>query len=100
MKIQPIAGNVIVESLKREERTTESGLIISDAVAEKIRFVKGTVIAAADVKYVGEREVPMQIKVGDTIYFDEYTAREFTFRGIEYYCVAEEKAYGVLLEDE
>lgn len=89
--IKPLKGKIIVQSLKDEERTTESGLIISSQTAEKMRFIKGEVIATG-------KEVE-EIKTGDIIIFDEYTTRELLHNGDKYYCLDEEKAYGVVNED-
>lgn len=97
MKLKPVYGNVIVKEVNENERTTESGLFIPEKTAEPMRFAMGEVLFAAT-----EREnpagnlVPMQLKVGDKIYFDKVSAREFSYQGQEFFCLDETKAYGVV----
>jgi len=100
MKFSPMKGNLICEVVHEyDTRKTESGILLPDQTAERMRFIVGKVIAAAKTKYSGGTdehplcEVPMELKKGDIIIFDEYTTKEFTLEGKQYYCLPEGKAY-------
>lgn len=98
MKIEPMTGKVIAEPIGAEDTKTQSGIIIPGST-DLGRFIKGKIVAASEEKYIGEKLVPMKLKVGDIIYFDEYTTREFVINAIKYYCLDEDKAYGIIHED-
>ena len=97
IKINPLPGKVIVKPLEEKERKTDSGIILSGA-AENMRWVFGEVIAAATYRIEGDKRVDMILKVGDKLYFDELSTREFRFKNDKYYCVFETDAYGVVEE--
>ena len=98
MFITPLEGKIIAEPLQRgeEEKTTASGIVIPGSEVEKMRFVKARVVAVATHKYVGDKLVPMIVKENDVIYFDQTTTREFKFDSKDYYCLEEDRVYGVL----
>jgi chaperonin GroES len=94
--IQPLQGKIIAIPLKSEV-TTKSGIVLS-GTSEQNRFVKGEVIACATEKYVGEKLVPMTVKVGDIVYFDEYSTREFSIDAEKYYSLTEDNIYIIFKE--
>lgn len=96
MIIEPMIGKVIAKEMPSEQKQTKSGIYIPDKVAENMRFVKGKVIATADKKFIGEKLMDMQVKVGDIILFDEYTTKEFMYEGGKYYCMEEPNIFGRL----
>jgi co-chaperonin GroES (HSP10) len=96
MKITPLDGKLIAEVIEEKERTTESGIILTKKSAEQMRFVLGKVVAAAEYKWVGEKAITMRVKVGDVVYFDEYTTKEFMHRSRKLYCLDEDKIYGIV----
>ncbi len=89
MKIRPLHDRVIVRRVE-EKKTTASGLIIPDSSTEKPS--KGEVVAAGNGRISADGKViPLDVKVGDTVMFGQYSGSEIT--------VDEEKLL-VMSEDE
>lgn len=89
MKIRPLHDRVIVRRVE-EKKTTASGLIIPDSSTEKPS--KGEVVAAGNGRISADGKViPLDVKVGDTVMFGQYSGAEIT--------VDEEKLL-VMSEDE
>ena len=76
MEIRPLHDRVIVRRVE-EKKTTASGLIIPDSSAEKpsrgeiVAAGKGTISAQGDL-------IPLDVKVGDTVMFGQYSGSEIT----------------------
>ena len=89
MKIRPLHDRVIVRRVE-EKKTTASGLIIPDSSNEKPS--RGEVVAAGNGRISADGKViPLDVKVGDTVMFGQYSGSEIT--------VDEEKLL-VMSEDE
>lgn len=89
MKIRPLHDRVIVRRVE-EKKTTASGLIIPDSSTEKPS--RGEVVAAGNGRISADGKViPLDVKVGDTVMFGQYSGSEIT--------VDEEKLL-VMSEDE
>ncbi len=73
-KFRPLGDRVLVKRLESEEKT-QSGIIIPDAAKEKAQT--GAVVAVG----AGRRDsagklIPMDVKVGDMVYFGKYSGTE------------------------
>ncbi len=89
MEIRPLHDRVIVRRVE-EKKTTASGLIIPDSSAEKPS--RGEVVATGNGRMSADGKViPLDVKVGDTVMFGQYSGAEIT--------VGEEKLL-VMSEDE
>ncbi len=89
MEIRPLHDRVIVRRVE-EKKTTASGLIIPDSSAEKPS--KGEIVAAGQGKISAQGDlIPLDVKVGDTVMFGQFSGTEIT--------VGEEKLL-VMSEDE
>jgi chaperonin GroES len=89
MEIRPLHDRVIVRRVE-EKKTTSSGLIIPDSSTEKPS--KGEVVAIGNGKVSAQGDlIPLDVKVGDTVMFGQYSGSEIT--------VGEEKLL-VMSEDE
>lgn len=93
--MRAITGNLIVKQIS-EETVTNSGIVLSRASAEAHRSIKGEVIATGGSKVLGDKLVPMEAKVGDTVLFDVYKASEYQIEGVTYYKVEENDLFGIL----
>lgn len=83
MKLKPLSNHIVIEPIG-EEKATASGIILPDS-AEKKRPQKGTIIAVGPGKLneKGER-IPLEVKIGDVILFQEYGLSEFKIENKEY----------------
>ena len=76
MEIRPLHDRVIVRRIE-EKKTTASGLIIPDSSAEKPS--RGEIIAVGKGKISTQGDlIPMDVKVGDTVMFGQYSGSEIT----------------------
>lgn len=82
IKLVPLENHVIVET-QEEETTTASWLIVQTSTKEKPN--KGTVIAVwpGAINDDGSR-APMDVAVGDTVYFTKYAPDEIEVDGKDY----------------
>ena len=74
MKIKPLFDKVVVEGLKAEEKT-KSGLYLTSASQEKP--AECVVVAVGPGGTVDEKEIKMQVKVGDKVLLAKYSGTEF-----------------------
>ena len=89
MEIRPLHDRVIVRRVE-EKKTTSSGLIIPDSSTEKPS--RGEVVAIGNGKFSAQGDlIPLDVKIGDTVMFGQYSGSEIT--------VGEEKLL-VMSEDE
>ena len=76
MEIRPLHDRVIVRRVE-EKKTTASCLIIPDSSAEKPS--KGEIVAAGKGKISAQGDlIPLDVKVGDTVMFGQYSGSEIT----------------------
>ena len=74
MEIRPLHDRVIVRRVE-EKKTTASGLIIPDSAAEKPS--RGEIVAAGKGKISAQGDlIPLDVKVGDTVMFGQYSGSE------------------------
>ncbi len=95
MNLQPLEDRIVVRPAEAEE-TTISGLVIPDTAKEKPQ--KGTVIAVGEGKWDedGERRLPLDVKVGDTVIYSKYGGTEVKIEGEDHLILREEDVLGVI----
>ena len=97
MKIQPCADNILLESVKGEEKT-KSGILLPDS-ANKERPEQGKVIAVGPGKKNKQGVVvPVSIQVGQKVLFSKYGPNEIKVDGKEY-LIAKEDDILAIIED-
>jgi chaperonin GroES len=75
-ELLPVNQNVILDISETEsEQKTASGIIIPDSAKEKPKFAK--VVAISNIENV-------EIAVGDTVYYKEFSGTETEFDGKRY----------------
>lgn len=91
--IVPIGNKVLVKPTE-QQKTTASGIILSDT---QERPVTGEVIAvgAGSVNLVGSF-IPMTVKVGDIVMMSKYTGIPVSYDGQELLIFKEEELLGVV----
>lgn len=87
--MQPINDRVIVKQLPAEEKTI-GGIIIPDNAKEKPQ--KGVIIAVGK----GKDDVPMEVKIGDTVLYGKYAGQEITHEGQEYLVMRQDDIFVIL----
>lgn len=75
-KLRPLGDRVLIARLEDQEKTI-GGIIIPDAAKEKAQT--GTVLAAGAGRIDATGKiVPMNVKVGDMVYFGKYAGTEIS----------------------
>jgi len=95
MNLKPLFDNVVVKPGKAEEQT-KFGLVIPDTAKEKPQ--KGEVVAVGDGRWddEGEKRVPMDVKVGDTVIYKEWGKTSIKIEGDEYFIMSQNDILAVV----
>jgi len=97
MKISPCSDNILIESIKGEEKT-KSGILLPDSAAKE-RPEQGKVIAVGPGKKNKKGEViPVSIVPGQKVLFSKYGPNEIKVDGKEY-LIAKEDDILAIIED-
>lgn len=73
-KLRPLGDRVLIARMEDQEKTA-GGIIIPDAAKEKAQM--GTILATGAGRVdAGGKLVPMNVKVGDIVYFGKYAGTE------------------------
>jgi chaperonin GroES len=77
LKGKILAGKILVQAQEAEEKTV-SGIIIPDSAKEKPQI--GTVVLVGASK----KDEPMELKVGDVVFYGKYSGTELNIDGTDY----------------
>src|SRR5205809_6741768 len=90
-KFRPLADRLLVKRIEGDD-FTESGLIIPDAAKEKAQL--GAVVAAgAGRRDANGKLIPLDITVGDMVFFGKYAGTE---AGDDHLIIREDEILGVV----
>jgi chaperonin GroES len=93
--VTPLGDGVLIKP-EAAETTTPSGIIIPDT-AKQEKATVGRVIATGPGKVGDDNErVPMQVKVGQKVYFSQGWESEFEWKGEKYFLVHESDVKAIL----
>ena len=83
VSIKPLEDRIVVKPLDAEQ-TTASGLVIPDTAKEKPQ--EGEVIAVGPGRFddEGEKRIPLDVTVGDTVLYSKYGGTEVKYSGEEF----------------
>jgi len=83
VSIKPLEDRIVVKPLDPEQ-TTASGLVIPDTAKEKPQ--EGEVLSVGPGRFddAGEKRIPLDVKVGDTVLYSKYGGTEVKYSGQEY----------------
>ena len=90
-KIRPLYDRILVQRLEDEGKTA-SGLYIPENAKEKAQTGKVVSVGSGRVTADG-KAVPMQVKVGDLIFFGKYAG---TDAGKDHIIIREEEVLGIV----
>jgi chaperonin GroES len=81
--LKPLEDRIVVRANEGDEMTS-SGLVIPDTAKEKPQ--EGTVVAVGEGRWDedGEKRIPVDVKVGDTVIYSKYGGTEVKVEGEEY----------------
>ena len=93
MGIKPLEDRIVVKPATAEQ-TTASGLVIPDTAKEKPQ--EGTVIAVGPGRFDDGVRVPMDVKVGDVVFFGKYAGTELNVEGKDYLIMRESDILAII----
>ncbi len=90
LSLKPLHDRVVVKPADKSEQTSAAGIIIPDTVS-KDRPAEGTVVAVGPGRYNedGDGRIPMDVKVGDRVFFKKPWDEPVKIDGKEYYVLSE-----------
>ncbi len=94
LSIQPLSDRVVVKPLAAEE-VSAGGILIPDT-AKKERPERGTVVAVGPGRYEDGAQVPMSVKKGDEVIFEQTYRDPIELEGEEYYIFSESSILAVI----
>jgi chaperonin GroES len=89
LKGKILAGKILVKAREAEEKTS-SGIIIPDSAKEKPQV--GTVVLVG----AGKTDEPMEVKVGDVVFYGKYSGTELNIDGTDYLLMSQSDVMYIL----
>ncbi|MBT9137929.1 MAG: 10 kDa chaperonin [Syntrophomonadaceae bacterium] len=94
MKARPLGDRIVVKQVEEEE-VKKGGIIIPDVAKEKSQ--RGEVKAVGPGKKNEDGKViPLEVKVGDKIFFSKYGGTEVEIDGKEYVIMREDDVLAII----
>lgn len=94
MKLQPLGDRIVVKPKDEDEATTTSGLVIPDTAKEKPQL--GEVLAVGPGEYQDGERIPLDVEVGDLVFYSKYGGTEVKVEGEEYLVLSSRDVLAVL----
>ena len=82
MDLKPLGDRIVVKPQDEEESRTASGLVIPDTAKEKPQL--GEVLAVGPGEYRDGERVPVDVNVGDVVFYSKYGGTEVKHNGEDY----------------
>ena len=93
MKLRQLGDRVVLKRGEVEEKTA-SGLFIAGANKEQPQYAE--VVAVGPGALVDGKRVPMDVKVGDKVFFAKYGGSEIKLDGVEYIVIGQSDIMAVI----
>ena len=94
MNLKPLGDRIVVEPQEDEESRTPSGLVIPDTAKEKPQLGDVLAVGPGEIKD-GER-IPMDVNVGDVVFYSKYGGTEVKVEGVDYLILSARDVLAVL----
>ena len=95
MKVRPLNDRVLIKRINSEEKTA-GGLFIPDTAKEKPQ--EAEVVAVGEGRHLENGKVrPLEVKVGNKIFFRKYAGNEVTIDGVEHTILREDEILAVFV---
>ena len=96
MTLKPLGDRVLVKPAPKEEKTA-TGLYISSGAQEKPQRGEVIAVGAGKVDAKGRR-IPMDVKVGDEVYYGKFGGNEVKVDGEDLLLLRADDIYAVVVE--
>jgi chaperonin GroES len=93
MKLRPLNDRILIKRVASEAKTA-GGLFIPETAKEKPQ--EGEVVAVGEGRFLENGKVrPLEVKVGDRVFFRKYAGNEVTLDNVEHVILREEEILAV-----
>ena len=92
-KVNPLADRVVIRALEETEQM-RGGLYIPDTAKEKPTV--GEIIAVGPGKFEEGKRIPMELKVGDRVYYGTYSGTKVSIDGEDHVIIRESDVLAVI----
>lgn len=79
MKLTPLGDRIVVKPRDEDEVRTSGGLVIPDTAKERPQL--GEVLAVGPGEYKDGARIPVDVKVGDVVFYSKYGGTEVKHDG-------------------
>jgi chaperonin GroES len=94
MNLKPLGDRIVVKPKDEDEARTASGLVIPDTAKEKPQL--GEVLAVGPGEFRDGERVPMDVSVGDVVFYSKYGGTEVKYEGEEYLILSSRDVLAIL----
>ena len=93
MKLNPLGDRVVLKREAAEEKTA-SGIILAGSAKEQPQFAE--VVAVGPGAYADGKRLPMDVKVGDKVFYSKYGGSEIKIDGVEYIVIGQSEIMAIV----
>ena len=95
LKLKPLGDRIVLEPSKESEEKSAGGIFIPDTAKEKPQT--GKVVAVGPGRTTDDgKQVPLTVKIGDSVLYAKFSGTEFKQNGSEYLIVRESDVLAVI----
>ena len=94
MKLKPLGDRIVVKPKDEDEAQTASGLVIPDTAKEKPQL--GKVLAVGPGEFKDGERVPVDVSVGDVVFYSKYGGTEVKYEGDDYLILSSRDVLAVI----
>jgi chaperonin GroES len=94
MDLKPLGDRIVVKPQDEEESRTASGLVIPDTAKEKPQL--GEVLAVGPGEFKDGERVPVDVNVGDVVFYSKYGGTEVKHDGEDYLILSSRDVLAIL----
>jgi chaperonin GroES len=94
MNLNPLGDRIVVKPQDEEESRTASGLVIPDTAKEKPQL--GEVLAVGPGEFRDGERVPVDVNVGDVVFYSKYGGTEVKHDGGDYLILSSRDVLAIL----
>lgn len=94
MKLKPLGDRIVVKPNDEDEPMTASGLVIPDTAKEKPQL--GKVLAVGPGEFKDGERVPVDVSVGDVVFYSKYGGTEVKYEGDDYLILSSRDVLAVI----
>ncbi len=93
MKLRPLGDKIVIKKID-EKAVTSTGIVLPTSNTEKPN--QAEVVAVGQGGIVDGKEVTMQVKVGDTVIYSQFSGTNVKLEGVEYIIIRQDDILAIV----